>query len=491
MTPSREIELKFLCEPRDLDKVLAAAPPGEDETRELDSVYFDTLAGDLARKGVSLRVRRSGGRQVQTLKRGQGLSREEHEAPVDGAQPDRTRGPLRKLLPKGAGTLAPVFKVHVVRRQRLLRHGDATVELALDEGEVRAGRRRAAVSEVELELKSGEPAALFALARELALAAPLYLSFESKAARGQALRAGAGKAARRKGPLKLPRRATAADAFQAVARQALRQIAVNAALMRDVPEAEALHQLRVGARRLRSAFATFAPLFADSDARDLKAELKWLAKACDPARNLDVFGEETVAPARAATPGAKGLAQLARAVETARAKAGARAGQAVSSERFRRLLIEAAAWIETGDWLDARRKIRQAPAADFAADRLAKRRRKLLKAGKHLARLDDAQRHHVRIEAKKLRYASDALAGLFPHKAARRFLDRLKRLQDALGQLNDMATAEPLIADLNLGPAAAQAADELIGGTLAKKPRGVARAARALSALSVQTPFWT
>jgi len=491
MAAAREIELKFLCEARDLDKILAAAPAGEDETRQMESVYFDTLAGHLAKKGVSLRVRCSEGRSVQTLKRGEGLSRKEHEAAVESPQPDRTRGPLRRLLPNTAGTLAPVFKVQVTRRQRLVRHGEAIVELALDEGEVRAGRRRAAISEVELELKSGDPEALFALARELSQAAPLYLSFESKAARGQALRAGSAKAARHSGRLKLPKDATAAQAFQAVARQALGQIAHNAALLREAPQPEALHQLRVGARRLRSALSTFGPLFDDDGVRELKAELKWLTKACDPARNLDVFGEETVAPARAATPGAKGLAALAKAVDAARAKAGARAGQAVSSERFRRLLIEAAAWIETGDWLNSRRKARQMSAAAFAARRLGQRRDKLLRAGRNLAKVDDGQRHHVRIEAKKLRYAADALAGLFPGKETRAFLGRLKALQDRLGDLNDTATAQPLIADLNLGPAAAEAAGALLGGKLAKKSHGVARAAKALDALAREKLFWT
>lgn len=80
MASDREIELKFLCAPEDLGAVLAAAPAGDDESRELISVYFDTAGRDLQKAGVSLRVRESRGRRVQTLKRGEGLSREEYEA---------------------------------------------------------------------------------------------------------------------------------------------------------------------------------------------------------------------------------------------------------------------------------------------------------------------------------------------------------------------------------------------------------------------------
>ena len=82
MSPDREIELKFACAQDDLAAVLAAAPAGDDETRELISVYFDTADLVLQKAGASLRVREHKGKRVETLKRGQGLIREEHEAPL-------------------------------------------------------------------------------------------------------------------------------------------------------------------------------------------------------------------------------------------------------------------------------------------------------------------------------------------------------------------------------------------------------------------------
>jgi triphosphatase len=485
MPEPQEIELKFLCEPRDLAKLMAAAPAGEDQTRDLISVYFDTPDNALQKKGVSLRIRHGKGRRVQTLKRGEGLTREEHEAAVEADTPDVAMGPLRKLLPRGAQALRPAFEVHVVRRQRLLRQGAAVIELAADKGEVKAGDRSAAICELELELKSGRPAALFALAIELSAAAPLYLSFESKAARGHALLA-QGRPAKR--PLKLPAKATAADAFTAVARDALAQIAFNARRLREAPGPEAVHQLRVAARRLRSALVTFGPLFGKTAARPLKAELKWLTKACDLARNLDVFADGTVARAKVATPQARGVAALAQAVEAARAQAQVRAAQAASSERFRRLMIEAVGWVETGRW--RRGRSGEQAARDFAVDRLKHRRRKLIKAGEGLVKLDDHGRHLARIEAKKLRYAAEAFSSLFPARAANLFIARLRGLQDQLGELNDLATAEPMIADLALTPDAAFAAGELTGRRLAAKPRLVSQAARALDRFADVRPFW-
>src|SRR4051794_33018398 len=104
----QEIELKFTCGPDDLAAVLAAAPPGDEANAELISVYFDTSDQALQKAGASLRVREREGQRVQTLKRGYGMAREEHEAPIEGLAPDPALGPLSKLMPKDAA-LRPAF----------------------------------------------------------------------------------------------------------------------------------------------------------------------------------------------------------------------------------------------------------------------------------------------------------------------------------------------------------------------------------------------
>src|SRR3569833_1156785 len=94
----REIELKFLCAPQDGEHALASAPLGPEEPRELVSVYFDTPEGDLRKAGASLRVRESNGRRVQTLKRGDGRSREEYEMALVSGTPNLSAPPLVELL---------------------------------------------------------------------------------------------------------------------------------------------------------------------------------------------------------------------------------------------------------------------------------------------------------------------------------------------------------------------------------------------------------
>jgi len=487
MSSTREVELKFACGTEDLAAVLAAAPAGDDADAELISVYFDTADLALQKAGVSLRVRESKGRRVQTLKRGEGLAREEYEASIEGLAPDPELGPLPGLMPAGA-RLKPAFNVRVSRRQRLVRIGGAEIELALDQGEVVGGDSSTPICEVELELKAGAPEALFSLARTLGEAAPLYLSFDTKAARGQALVAGADAGARRSGAVVLKGDETAGEAFQAVARKALAQIAANAAILRQAPTAEAVHQLRVGTRRFRSALTTFRSILEGAALAPIRDAMKWLSHACDEARNLDVYADGLAGAGPGLHGPAGGLARLRALIEAERGRARAEVVRTVSSARFRSLMIDTAEWMETGAWLTA--EPARAPVRKFARDALKKRRRKVLKLGKDAEEIDDAALHRLRIAAKKLRYAGEAFASLYPPRAVDAFTAPVKSLQAELGDLNDLATAAPLIAGLSLPPDAAFAAGEWLGLRAAAKPRRVQQAAKAVGKLAEAHPFW-
>jgi CHAD domain-containing protein len=268
----------------------------------------------------------------------------------------------------------------------------------------------------------------------------------------------------------------------------LAHIAANAAVLREAPQAEAVHQLRVASRRLRSALAIFRPVVEDGAYEGVKAELKWLAKAFDQARNLDVFAEEVLGPAAEMDAPPAGLEALSATVVAARETARRKACETAGSERFRALMIDAVGWVETGDWLA--NEVGLEPARAFAGRTLDHRLKTLVKRSRKLASRDDAARHEVRITAKKLRYAAEGFAGLYPEKKVERFTERLKTVQDTLGQVNDVVTAGSLAAELELSPDAAFAAGDLAGLRAARKPKLIAKAARALDRLADARPFW-
>ncbi|MCI3134080.1 CYTH and CHAD domain-containing protein [Phenylobacterium aquaticum] len=491
-TEDQEIELKFLCEPRDLEALLEAAPAGATEAKALRAIYFDTPDGRLRREHISLRVRESGGKRVQTLKRGEGFGREEYEQKVGDDRLDLTMPALKKALPAARRkALAPAFSVAVDRRQRTVAHGEAMIEIAADLGTITAGDRRREICELELELKAGSPSELFALARQLARTAPLYLSYEGKAAQGQMLGDGTELVPRSQTRVRLTGDLTAAAAFQAIARTTLGLIASNAALVRETADEAALHQLRVAVRRLRSAIATCAALVGDAEAPKIRSELKWLAGTCGEARDLDVFARSLKDLKGKAAADA---ALLTEAVAKARAKAYAKAGAALASGRFRDLVLAAAAWVETAAWLTdpdgkARRR-REVGARAFARAALRERWKAWRRLAKDFGKLDAEGRHKLRIKAKNLRYAAEAFAPLFAARPAARMVGRIKRLQDDLGALNDAAVAARLVGGLRLDVAGREAAERIVTRRSRDADRGLKRAARSLDRLCDADRFW-
>jgi len=93
------------------------------------------------------------------------------------------------------------------------------------------------------------------------------------------------------------------------------------------------------------------------------------------------------------------------------------------------------------------------PLPRWARQRLRQRHRKLLQQIRKADLFDPIERHQVRIEAKKLRYALDFLAGLWPPEQLTACAGALAQAQDLLGAMNDLITAHRLLATAPKGGA--------------------------------------
>jgi len=185
-TPNREIELKFLLTPEGAAAILKALPHGEAVMKDLVAVYYDTADHWLSRHGFGLRVRRSGETLTQTLKSavGDDGGRDEWDWTVEAETPDPallTDTPA--ALPAGA-RLEPMFTVRSRRALRIVQEEGGEIELVIDDASVSANGRSETFLELELELKSGDPAALDILAERLSAHAELTPSAVTKAERG-------------------------------------------------------------------------------------------------------------------------------------------------------------------------------------------------------------------------------------------------------------------------------------------------------------------
>ena len=511
--PHKEIEIKLELTPANLPdlkripllRTVKPTPKGATQV----SVYFDTEDQKLRKKGLILRVRREGRRFTQTIKanvNAGAFERDEWEAEIAGNDPDLDEANgtalepvLTKKLRRG---LKPVFETRVRRTVYPLLNNGHAIALTVDRGTIETGRRSLPLCEIELELKRGSAAELFDVAHELTQALPARLAVKSKSERGYEILDGQQDLPVKAAAVDLHARVIAREAFKTIGFACLKQVINNEpALIRGNPEG--VHQMRVGLRRLRAALSLFAALLHDPQTAAPKNELKWLAGELGPARELEVLVNRVVAPMKRQRRRWRGMPSLSHEFAERRDAALSRAQMAVQSARFRALTLEVAAWLEAGSWTnppdDVVGDCGELPIAQFAFEQLARRWRKVRKKGKVLAQLDARSRHKLRIRTKKLRYAAEFFATLFSTKRAlkrrKQFLPALERLQDGLGDLNDIAVHEKRIAAMGArrrrsNPSRVFAAGLLTGREDARKDVAMKLATEAYADVAKIKPFW-
>ena len=467
------MELKLAVRAPDLPKLERAlrdlAPESSCSRSCLTTTYYDTADRALSQGGFSVRVCESDGRFVQTVKADGAaeagvLMRSEWEDERAGATPDLRAPHSGCRLPDGiVGELQPMFVTAVTRTTMILEPSAAlSVEAAIDEGTIRgiAGGATAPISEVELELKHGDPGVLYDIALDLLAAAPLRIETRSKAERGYA--AVAVKAApaqpARAAPIALDPAMTVEAALQVIGRVCLAQLVRNeAAALAGDPEG--VHQMRVASRRIRSALSAFKKTLPAVERRWASGELDRLDEILGPARNLDVFASDLLAPRRAALPEEPALACLAVAVDAARIAAYARVRELILSPLYTESVLRLLRWFAVRGWRGG-----EAPSAcdplsaaigDVAPRLLDRRLRTVRKRGKGFFEATAKERHELRIAVKKLRYTGELLGSLFDPRDVRSFGKPLRTLQDGLGYANDVRVGHDVVNEL-----AAHAADK-------------------------------
>ena len=278
----KEIELKLRVAPEDVATLQAdphfAGGLGEPVSEMLVSVYFDSNELFLRDHGLTLRVRHIGDKRIQTIKSADHgiFERSEWEQPIESDQPNLALAadtPLAPLLTDDIrNALKPVFETRIERTAYHLNGGDTDITIAFDEGRIVATGSSCAVSEIELELKRGEPAELFKLARTIGDIVPAQLDVKSKSERGFDLVEKTSIAAEKAYEPELSAGTSAGRAFTLIARACLRQLLANESAAKQ-RNAEALHQMRIALRRLRAAISLFSAVVTDPRVEAIKAEL--------------------------------------------------------------------------------------------------------------------------------------------------------------------------------------------------------------------------
>lgn len=506
-----ETELKLAVEPADLARLgksllLAAASRSKPTLRSVYSVYYDTPERDLARRGMALRLRKVAGRWVQTLKTAgtaqAGLhSRGEFEANTAAQLLNfvaLAATPAQEVFadPDLRMRLQPLFVTEFKRSTRMVEiHPGELAELCIDRGTITSGARQDPISEIELELKQGDPVHLFDFARRLLVEIPLTVENASKAERGYALLTGARSAPAKAQAPALEAAMPVPEAFQVIAGECLRQLQANDRGVVASNDVEYVHQARVAIRRLRSAFGLFRKVVPKAAVATVLGNVKELSTKLGEARDWDVFITETLAGAARSFPDHHGFGSIAHHAETLRAAARQQARAAIAAPGYTALLLDLGALLAAQAWRadldDAGRALESMTIGGFAAIVLNTQWRRVRRAGKDHRDLASSELHALRIEVKKLRYAIEFFQTLHARKAVRSFLDHAAELQEVLGALNDATVTSHLLDTLKADDRSiVEAAGIVRGWGAARVHDGRGRFEGAWKRFEAAEPYW-
>ncbi len=424
------------------DVVRVERPP----TQELDAVYFDTPARDLASARITLRRRTGGVDAGWHLKLPAGPdARTEVRAPLGSDEASREEVPTELvdvvLAIVRDRPLSPVARITTTRSVQHLHGADDEVLAEFCDDRVIASR--AATSDApeveqrwrEWELELIQPETNTELLDKLS--DRLLAAGASPAGHGSKLARVLGTA---------PKELAATDPLHQAVAELLDELLVWDRAVRAEAD-DAVHQMRVTTRKIRSLLQASPDSFALPDDMSILDELRELANILGEARDAEVLAERYRNALDALPPELVRGPVRERLIDGAeyRYRTGLRHSlAALRSPRYFGLLDALEAVIATAPPSD----LRSAGATVAAA---GKKVRKAAKAARWAGAEDrDTAIHRIRKRAKRLRYTADATG-------ATKVSKRAKKIQSLLGDHQDsVVSREHLIQQAEAARAAGE-----------------------------------
>lgn len=463
----------------------AVADAGVEEQQD---TYYDTEDWRLHRAGYALRLRTKGEHTEATLKALTAAAdgrreREELTENLDSA----TLEPLSSapgLLGKrtrtitGAHKIRPVFEV-ITRRHTfvLSRDSDTDVaDVALDEVTIPTGEdtepRR--FVRVEVEAHGSADESLEAFVATLRAENRLRPAGGSKYEEGLATR-DLDPSRPGLGPTEIDGALSTGEVAFAVLRRQFATFLENELGVRYGEDPEAVHDMRVAARRMRAALSLFRDALP-ADAERLRAELRWIAQALGVLRDLDVqLGQMEQWRQDAGEQDRAALDTVAGVLRQRRSSVRFSAIRALDSQRYDRLVADLTSALQAGPAGEAPQAA--APVLAVAPDLVGKRYRTVLRTGDAITPASAPEEYHrLRIECKKLRYALEFFTPLY-RKAVRGPIGNLVAVQDVLGRHQDAEVATANLRDFASGAGRAPAVETafVLGGIARRYEEEAAR----------------
>jgi inorganic triphosphatase YgiF len=515
--PMMEFELKLLVDDAAAGLIWKSAMaaglvPSEPASRKVVSIYHDTADHALHGAGISLRLRRDGNKWVQTVKSGRsmelGISRvsefetgmKEPRIDLEACADEKLRSAITALTRNGDFT--PVCSTDIDRTEAEVRtQGGTRALLVVDRGRVIAGEQASGICEMEIELVDGPTDGIFEIARKVLPQGGARFSRMSKAARGYLL-ANTGSIElppepRKAQTINLKKKAGVADSAGQVLGECAEQVFANVDAVIASGEPEGPHQLRIGLRRLRCALSLFRAVIDDSQRRRLASEAGWMGKQISRLRDLDVIAMEIGQIVRAAAPGQPDFASLLETVLQEADHERRRVRDFLAGPQSLGFMLDLAELVESfanktgpAKTLDGE----QTGLLSVARREMQRRWKKAREKARRLDELTIEERHELRKELKKLRYAAEFVSPLYRRKEVTPFVGHLKSLQDVFGALADAAMVSHHLTSLPFmeirHPGQERAIGWLLGAKAARAAEAWTHARRDWQELRGTSRFW-
>jgi CHAD domain-containing protein len=240
------------------------------------------------------------------------------------------------------------------------------------------------------------------------------------------------------------------EATQVILRFLLHVMRINEANIANDLDTEFLHDFRVAIRRTRSALGQIKFIFPTKTTDRFKKDFAFVGKLSNELRDLDVYllNEDTY---KAMLPSVlrDDIDPLFDHIRKKRSKALQQVISGLKSKKYQKILEDWEAFLNQPPQDEGATPNAELPVVDLACKRIYKKYRSVVKAGNLiLENAEDEMLHVLRIHCKKLRYLMEFFSSLFTRKKINVLIAQLKKLQDNLGDFNDLCVQEEYLLNI-------------------------------------------
>lgn len=413
---------------------------------------LDTFDGRLHGAGLRAEVEQVGDRMSLLVTGAGAVPARADVATVPRVVGDLPAGPLRSRLAPVVDVRALLPRVAVAARRRAVTRSDrgrVVVEAAVYDnltGDTAADALAAYTVEVAEMAGYAQPAA--ALMRVLVdLGLQLTDGDTLDAARvASGVSAGGFDSSPR---IPLAADVPAVEGFAAVLGHLAQAIEANWQGTVDDVDPEFLHDLRVAVRRTRSVLSQAKRVLPADVRHRYRIAFKELGDATGPARDLDVYVLEWSGYVAPIASRAADLEPVLAEIQRRREVAHVQLARKLGTRRAMRTLSAWQRWLADPRAGGPPGRDADAPLGGAVVDRITRAQKDLIERGRSIGPASPGEElHEMRKDAKKLRYLIECFGGLLPAAGRKAFVQRLKALQENLGEHQDAEVHVEQLRDL-------------------------------------------